>query len=109
MFTGAVPNAEKEIFSIVARNSSTLALMGPVPFPSGFISTWIFCSRSSSENNQALLLKCKSYKITTDICIHFMITNFQNMPIYHTVKCNYNMVFKRDLLFFTGKYLLIYL
>lgn len=47
-FTDKAPIGDKERFSTVARSSSTDAEMGAVPLFSGFISTWIFRSISSS-------------------------------------------------------------
>lgn len=42
------PVGDKDIFSTVARSSSTEADMGAEPLFSGFISTWILRSLSSS-------------------------------------------------------------
>lgn len=46
--TDNAPSGDKDIFSTVARNSSTLADIGAVPLLSGFISTCILRSISSS-------------------------------------------------------------
>lgn len=45
-----VPRGESDKFSTVARSSSTEADIGVDPFLSGFISTCIFRSLSSSES-----------------------------------------------------------
>lgn len=41
---------DRDIPSMVARNSSTLADIGAFPLLIGFISTWIFLSGSASES-----------------------------------------------------------
>lgn len=47
-FTDKAPMGDSESVSTVARSSSTDAEIGAVPLFSGFISTWIFRSISSS-------------------------------------------------------------